>query len=375
MLNHGKSLEALAAELARRKAASIDYLVPQSAMAVEVVDGEVVVDGINGQPLTITPYAHGQIASHLDIPRPYYERMRTERPALLAENVRVWLSAAAAEKRMVRTTDGNIRAFLSPKYRPLDNYPLAEVAIEKLIAIGAEVISSELTETRMYIKAILPSLSDELPAGAKWGTGHTAIAEYAGNRAGKLVAAITISNSEIGAGSLRVEPSVFTTWCTNLAIIAEAAMKRHHVGRAQEAGEDFSIYTDATRQANDVAFFLKVRDVMTAAFDGRTFKAAIESIRTATGRPIAGELPAVAAAVVEELRLPVSTSNGLIDMLAKGGDLTQWGLSSALTAMAGHLDDYESSTDLERAGGKVLALPPARWDKISTARALVVDKR
>jgi hypothetical protein len=271
---------------------------------------------------------------------------------------------------MVRTIDGNIRAFLSPKYRPLDNAPLADIALNKLIDSGAQVISSALTETRMYIKAILPSLSDELPAGAVWGSGHTRIAEYAGNQPGKIVAAITISNSEVGAGSLRVDPSVFTTWCTNLAIIAEAAMRRHHVGRAHDANEDFSIYTDATREANDRAFFLKVQDVMTAALDGRTFRAAIESIRTATTRPIAGELPAVTTAVVEELRLPVSVGSGLLTVLAKGGDLSQWGLSSAMSALAGQDGtDYEASTDLERASGKILALPPATWERIATAKA------
>src|SRR5688572_19353165 len=161
MLNRGKSLQDLAAELERRQKAAKDFLVPQSKIAVEVVEGEVVVGGINGGPLTIAPYAHGQIASHLDIPRAYYERMRAEHPALLAENVRTWLRDAAEEKRMVRTIDGNIRAFLSPKYRPLDNAPLADIALNKLIDSGAQVISSALTETRMYIKAILPSLSDE----------------------------------------------------------------------------------------------------------------------------------------------------------------------------------------------------------------------
>jgi hypothetical protein len=60
------------------------------------------------------------------------------------------------------------------------------------------------------------------------------------------VAAIVISNSEIGNGTLRVEPSVFTTWCTNLAVMAQAAMKKYHVGRAFEADTNLEIFRDET---------------------------------------------------------------------------------------------------------------------------------
>src|SRR5262245_14401480 len=106
--------------------------------------------------MALTNYAHGQLSQHLGIPKAYYDRMRAEQPALLAGNVNTWFKADATNKRMLRTLDGQVRAVLSPKYRPLDNFDLANVVLPTLIDRKAEIVSAELTETRMYIKAILP---------------------------------------------------------------------------------------------------------------------------------------------------------------------------------------------------------------------------
>jgi hypothetical protein len=362
-MKQGRSLQAIAAELERQVNTRKDYVASQSAVEAKVVEGEVVLDGLNGEPKRITPFAHKQFADHLAIPARYYDRMLTEQPSLLAQNMNTWLHAAGDEKRMVRTLDGTVRAFLSSKFRPLDNFDLANAVLPTLLERNVQIMSAELTETRLYIKGILPSLSDELPEGMTWGHGHGMV-----GRDGRLVAAITISNSEVGAGTLRIEPSVFTTWCTNLAIMMQAAMKKYHVGRAWEAGEDLSIYRDATRAADDRAFFMKVTDITKSAFTEDTFKAAIASIRDAGKQDIKSlDLPSVVEVAVKKLALPEATSGGILGILARNGDLTQWGLSSAVTQLANDYPDYEGATELERAGGKILALPAKDWSAISEA--------
>lgn len=375
-MNAGRTLQQLAAELERQNLTRKDFLAPQEKLTAIVETfshsdhKEVMIEGLNGEPMPLTPHAHKQVADHLGIPQKYYERMQVEQPQLLAANMNTWLHAAGAERRMVRTLDGKVRAFMSQKYRPLDNFELANAVLPKLIDLNVQVTSCELTETRMYIKGILPDLSDDLPEGVVWGSGHTAVAEYRGNQPGKVVAAIVISNSEIGAGTLRVEPSVFTTWCTNLAIISQAAMRKYHIGRAFEAQEDFSIYRDETREANDRAFWLKVGDVTNAAFDRKIFNAAVDQIRLAAKDHIISEdLPAVVSAAVEQLALPERTSSGILTQLARGGDLSRWGLSSAITAVANTTSDYEATTELERAGGKVLAMAGRDWARVAEAVA------
>jgi len=374
-MNTGTSLANIASELERQREQRKDYIAPQGKVEAVVVDDpegkpDIRLDGINGEPFAIRPHAHGQMADVLSIPTRYYKRMQAEQPELLARNINTWLSADPQHKRMIRTLDGEVRAVLSPKYRPLDNFELASAVLPKLQQLNVQVVSSALTETRMYIKCILPELSDELPKGQTWGNGHNAIAAYDGNEPGKIVAALTISNSEVGAGTLRVEPSVFTTWCTNLAVMKSAAMRKYHVGRGAEASDNWELFRDETRMADDRAFFLKVADVTEAAFDRKIFEAAVEKIRLSTlDRIESNDLPAVIETTAKELALPQSSQGSILTFLAQGGDMSRWGLSSAITAASAELADYESSTAFEHAGGELLEISHSKWRKISQAAA------
>lgn len=373
----GRSLAELAVELERQQASKKDYIAPKGSLDVKVVEGEIVADGLNGNTYGITPHAHGQFATELQIPKAYYDRMLTQQPALLADNMNTWLHADADNKRMIRTLDGKVRALLSPKFRPLDNFQLAEVVIPALLQHKAQVVSAELTETKFYIKAILPDLSSPLPDGMTWGVGHNAVAAVGGlggrhvyGREGKLVSAITVQNSDVGAGTLRIEPSVFTSWCTNLAILSQAAMKKYHVGRSNSADDSFEVFRDATRVQDEKAFWMKVHDVTMAAFDRAQFDAAVAQIAEAAGKPIVSkELPKVVEVAIERLSLPAKSGGSILTFLAKGGDLSKWGLSSAITEAAGNMDDisYEEATAMERAGGEVITLTDKDWAVISEA--------
>lgn len=361
----GRSLTDIATELQRQVETKRDYLASQGAIEVKVVDGEIVADGFNGSALGITNFAHGQIAQHLSIPQKYYDRMKVEQPELLAKNVNTWLHKDGEERRMVRALDGKVRAFLSPKYRPLDNSDLLAHIVPVLSQLpDFRPTSLELTETRFYIKGILESLSDKLPEGMTWGSGHNAV----GAKDGLIVAAVSISNSDVGNGALKVEPSVYSTWCTNLAIMKSAAMRKYHVGRGFEADDNLEIYRDETRQADDRAFWLKVQDVTKSAFDRQVWERAVAAIRAAGQVEIVSkELPTVVEVAVKQLALPERTTGTILTNLAKNGDLSKWGLSSAITEAANTDEDYEVATQLERAGGEVLALEGRAWDTIATA--------
>ncbi len=366
-MKSGRSLQQMAAELERQQETKKDYLAAQGVLRAVSDQGTVKIDGLNGEPFDILPHAHSQIGTFLEIPAKYYDRMRVEQPELLATNINTWFSASGNDKRMIRTLDRKVRAFMSPKYRPLDNFDLAQSVLPTLIDRGVQVMSAELTETRMYIKGILPELSDILigeNGDRQWAGQMTA-----GDR-GHVVSAIVISNSEVGAGSLRVEPSVFTAFCTNLAILANAAMKKYHVGKTFEADNSYEVFRDATRQADDKAFFMKVVDITKAAFDEDAFHRAINELRKTADNPIkSDDLPKVIELTVKRLALPQSTGGSILKHLAAGGDLTQWGLASAVTRTANDFEDYEGATDLERAGGAILALPPSEWKVFSEASA------
>lgn len=302
---------------------------------------------VNGHgEFPIRPIAHEQIASRTGIPNKYYEAMRVAAPDLLVTNVNHWFHAAD-NKRMVRTLDGKARAFLSDRYRPLDNLDLARVTLPLLSKMGVRVESSELTEKRLYIKAVTEKITAEV-------------------RKGDVVqAGIVVSNSEIGMGSVKVEPMVFRLVCTNGLIINDAAMKKYHVGRAGAEGDLASeFFRDETRKADDKAFWMKVRDVVEGSFQADVFNRWVDRMRDATERIIDVNPVGVVEVVRRDHALDEAAGSDILQHLIRGGDLTQYGLLNAVTRASQDVPDYDRATELERLGGEILSLEDGEWNRL-----------
>ena len=122
-MKSGRSLVNLAQELQRQLASKKDLVVPSSLLQCRTEkDGKLtmIVDAKYGEgEYGITELARRQLAEKLKIPFAYFERMRTEQPALLDRNVNTWL-ISDDESRMIRLLDGKVRAVLSDRYRRLE---------------------------------------------------------------------------------------------------------------------------------------------------------------------------------------------------------------------------------------------------------------
>ena len=396
-MKEGKSLTELATELERVAGSKKDFIAPAPAVtmvalpAVHITDAYTPMIDLNGARYGVTGYAHGQLAQYAGIPKAYYDRMKTEAPQLLAENVNCWLSKTT-DKRMVRTVDHKVRAFLSDKFRPLDNHDLAMVALPELIGKGAEVVSCELTETRLYIKAILPNVSRhidcdmnrerEFQETGKSRLDHAARMNAnaaAGFKRGDLInPMICLSNSEVGAGSLKVEIGGFVIACLN-GLLSMAAFKKYHVGRGQASDAETEIrelLSTEARQADDAALWLKVRDITRAAFDELKFHNFADKLQAAaTERIETGDLSAVVEVIAEKYNLTDSVGDNILKHLINGGDLSKYGMAQAVTAAAQEVEDYDLATDMERIGGQVIELPMKDWRKIAQGEAIAVAGR
>ncbi len=162
-MKSGRSLVDLAQELERQLATKKDMVVPSSLMRYRTSEQGVSSVDINEQPgvqtYGITELARRQLADKLKIPYAYFERMRAEQPHLLDRNVNTWLQESDDDKRLIRTLDGHVRAVLSDRYRRLDNFDLAENVLPILQRLPeARFESVELTESRMYLKVVTPSV-------------------------------------------------------------------------------------------------------------------------------------------------------------------------------------------------------------------------
>jgi hypothetical protein len=365
-MKSGKSLAELAAEIQRRADNKSDYIAPVAKMSLqpyETADGSptlrtrLALDNGARAFYEIAPIAHAQLAEYAGIPKAYYDRMREHDPMLLASNVNRWFRDTPADKRMVRTLDGRVRAVLSDKFRPLENEDLAEAVLPVLLDMDLLILSCEITESRLYIKAVDKSVERDVPTGRKMGDGSHAIFDT-------ISPAITIGNSEVGHGSLYISSGVWTKACTNLADFG-ARMRKYHTGaRASVSDDVYALLTDDTKRKTDAAIWAQTRDLVRGAFDVARFEATAMRLGEASQEPIGAAVVETVERLSKRFVLGEGERKGILARLIEGGDLTRYGLHAAVTRHSADVEDYDRATDLERIGGQIIELPRGEWSEL-----------
>jgi len=344
----GISLVELATKIEANKAHKKDFLAPTTGlrMLTEGVEQPELVIPDQGH-FPIQPVAHTQLAEYLGIPGRYYDKMREQTPALLAENVNTWLSTRK-DTRMVRTLRGNARAFLSNSYNRIEHEEISEVALPVLLKVpGISVVSAEITERRLYIQATTDRIQGEVKKGDV------------------VQAGVVISNSEIGYGAVSVAAMDWRLWCLNGAIAANK-FRAYHVGRRIE--DNAALWSQETLRADDRAVLLKVRDMVAAAVDAVQFNLRLDRMKELAGE---AKVTGDPATVVKVLATKVGASEGeqgsILRSLIEGGDLSAWGLINAVTAQAHTARSYDRAVEFEVAGGSLIDLPNTAWKEILAA--------
>jgi hypothetical protein len=358
-MKQGKTLTQLAEEVERQAAVKKDFVADTRALAM-FRDGKQV--SMNGQLFGLTSNAKRQIASKLGIPFEYYGRLEEKHPELLATNVNQLMDREPS-RNMVRTLDGNIRAFLSDRYRPLDNFDLLDAILPAIRDSKAIPESCEVTENKMYIKLRMPWLDRELPVpeGLKMGVGHTFFVR-------KVEGSVVITNSEVGSGALAIAPAVFERQCTNLAVFKDEGFGRMHIGGKAGGDEAVTQYlTDETKRIKDAAIWGEARDVIKAVMDGRAMENIIAKLTEARGDAITGDPTKVIEVFGKKNGLNEAERGGLLKHLVGSGEMTRYGLQWAVTRLAGEVESYDRASELERLGGAVIELPKTDWTMLAKA--------
>lgn len=354
-MKSGRSLVNLAQELERQLATKQDIIVPSPMMRCHTDElGSCklfIEEHIGIGKYDITSLARRQLAEKLKIPFAYFERMRIDQPALLDRNVNTWLQSESAARRLIRTLDGRVRAVLSDRYRRLDNFDLAENVLPILQRLPeAQFESVELTETRMYLKVTTPRVRYEIASGDV------------------VQAGVVVTNSEVGVGSLTVQPLVFRLVCKNGLIASDHALRKTHVGRILESSEESVVlFKDDTLRADDQAFFLKVRDVVEAAVSDATFRLVAERMQRTKGIPLIGDPVKSVEVLANRYALNEGERAGVLRHLITEGDLSGYGLVNAVTGYSQEIEDYDRATEFEAMGGKLIELPARDWKEITEA--------
>lgn len=338
----GCTLQELAKETRRQRDVRRDFLADTSALRM-TAEGNLVIDTVD-EPMRLLETPHSQLGTYLDIPRRYYQRLQESFPGLLADSVNT-LMHEKPERRMVRALDGNVRAFLSDRYRTIDNYDILDSVLPILCDMpGLHIESCQITEQKMYLKAVNQRVQTEI-------------------RPGDVVqAGIAISNSEVGLGSVRVEPLVFRLVCTNGMIAADHSVRKYHVGRANQSDEGYEFFRDETIRADERAFALKLQDTVRIAAEKAKFEVVVDRMRVAAGLPIVSkEIPKVVALAAKDHGMTEKECSSILDHLIRDGDFSLYGLSSAVTRTAQDAESYDRATILEATGWHVLNTDEKKW--------------
>lgn len=353
-MKSGRTLVSLAQELERQMHSKKDLIVPSQLVHHSTGDNgltQLVIDeGGASMRYGVTPLARRQLAEKLKIPHAYFERMRETQPVLLDRNVNTWLQSED-DRRMLRTLDGQVRAVLSDRYRRLDNFDLAESVLPILRQLpDLRFESVELTETRMYLKCITSRLSYEMAPGDV------------------VQAGVVISNSEVGQGTLSVQPLLYRLVCRNGLISADRTLRKTHVGRSMGNDEDgILVYQDDTLRADDKAFFLKVRDVVQAAVSDTTFRQTAQKLQKTLKIPLVGDPVKTVEVLAQRYTLNDTERTGVLRHLIAQADLSGYGLVNAVTHYSQEIDDYDRATEFEALGGKLIELGSGEWKGLAEA--------
>jgi len=393
-MKQGMDIQELAAELKRQAASAVDYAANQGALKMEMlpisepkptvgaevnntgngsllddllekVDLDATAEAVakseatEGAPLIpqltlrdvqafpIRSIAHQQIASHLKIPKAYYDRMLREKPELLTNNVNTWLAAGQNDQRMVRTLDGDVRAYLSSSYRRIDNLPLMIAVMQIAVEMGCKVASCSVTDENLYLKLTSEKLQGEVSKGDV------------------VQAGLLIRNSEVGRSTVRVEPMIIRLECWNGAVMA-TAIKKRHVGRRTRVNDDDGVeqlLTNETKKLDDAAFMAKIRDVVNGSFREDLFNMNMNRIKESHGRKIETPAKPTVEALSKRWSLSEAERDNTLQALIEGKDLTQWGMANAVTLMSQQVKSYDRASELETVGGEIIQMGGMDWER------------
>jgi len=198
-----------------------DYIVSLNALEVNTSNGIYPNLQITDSPklYSFNDHSLSQMCGKLEIGTRYISKCLPVSQDLVAHNINFWINNNKSKDLMLRTVEGydnnKVRAIMSDRYKRIDNDVVANATLDKLMNMNAELKYSHYDGDNMNITAVLPKLEGEVVEG-----------DF-------VQGGITITNSEVGGGSLIVKPFIYRLVCTNGMVAPEYLNQFYakHVGK------------------------------------------------------------------------------------------------------------------------------------------------
>ena len=315
-------LENLIRELERQKPLKWDKKLRSSEIEMGLDESLPFLHIQGKKAVLITKPCHYQIAEKLEIPLKYYHKMEEETPELLTENVNTWLRRNNKDV-FLRGLDESARAFLSDRYRVIDHLDVLMCALNELQAHEAEIEDCYLSETEMNIKVKSQTLRD-----------------FVRHKDDLIMGGIFITNSETGHKALRVEPRMFRVKCSNGMIVEELVTREIHIGNGDEISDEI--------------VYLSLRRSIRELFN--RFGEIVLLLRESTEAKIRNPQKVIQN-VVDQYKLSETQKANILMAFGAEPEYDQYGIANAVTQAAQKEETWEKSVELEKLGGKLVALP------------------
>lgn len=299
---------------------------------------------------TITDYAHSQLAEKLNIPKKYYDRMRSEAVDLLDSNANHWLKQAG-KGILIRTfeqEEGNVaRAFLSDRFGMIDNYEVLFEALEaiKQTGITVDIVGAELSDKKMYLKAVCPEIEVE----AKELLERYARTTDVGTG---IISGFTLSNSEVGAGAFNIMARAMVLACRNGLVRPEDALRRTHLGGKMDQ-LDFAS-NSAVRAANSKLIKEQVKVAVQKFLSKDYLKKLVEKYTNMGKAEIVAPIANVIEVVARDYQISADRKVSILDHFIRGGDKRRMGIVNAITEECQTLKDIDLKNESETVAFDVL---------------------
>ena len=352
-----QGLQELAQNVQSISERSKDFIVGTGEMELDFSynDNNPFLDTPQGE-FSLEPTALNQIADHTEIPRKYFNRMLNTPQAnsLLSDNVNHWFKANKTD-RMVRTlvddANSTARAFLSDRYRRIDNHQILEGVLPAFMDMpDVKFHSLALTDNNMYIKAILPRIEAEVKVGDVVNAG------------------VFLRNSEVGLGAVHVGMFIYRRVCSNGMNVLDASSRTNHVGsRISNTEGAYEIYSDETIMADDKALMLKISDHVRNASNELAFNKAVNKMRDLADSPRIADPVGSVRELGKKFAITEGEQKSVMQHLIEGGDLSAYGMLNAVTRTSQDISSYERATEFETIGGKILEMGNSDWKDMALA--------
>jgi len=316
----------------------------------------------NSSQFALNSWSAGQVASYANVPKQYFDRISAQNPELLSLMVnhsllerRKEVISGKREARMFRTLDGTLQALVSPSFLTVDGFQIMQMLQPVLDSYGFKVIQADITDKRLYVNAVTEALTGEVKEGD--------VINYG----------VTISTSDVGAGSISISPYLFRLVCKN-GLKTESHFRRRHVGK-NKGDDDFrDLLSSDTVYHENKALLGTARDMLLGSMRPEVFSAEIAKLKETTTKVITNyNLQDVVdraskfyAVTDQRVREAVTQELGGGN---QGAGLTMWGLMNSFTSVAKTtLVDIDEADRLERIAGDMPSMSASQWHNIAQVK-------